>query len=184
MRFVYASALAALVLAFPFRAAGQEYQPSYENPSGSEIVAVYLTARACGPCIGPEMPELIDSVKVQLKRQADARGQRFRAVFVGMDWDPEDSITLARRDGSWDELVVGRNWFNLGAEQYIWGDPDTTPAMPQFIVIEQDITTDGGIKFGERHVLVRVMGPDQLGAWVEKGSPIPADPPGGMEAVP
>lgn len=67
MRFVHASALAALVLAFPFQAAGQGYRPSYENPSGSEIVAVYLTASACGPCIGAEMPELIDSVKVQLK---------------------------------------------------------------------------------------------------------------------
>jgi len=119
------------------------------------------------------MPELIDSVKVQLRREAEARGRRFRAVFVGTDWEPESSIALAKRDGSWDELIVGRHWFNLGAERYIWGDPDTTPAMPQFIVFEQSITTDGGIEFGEREVLVRVMGPDELAVWVEKGSPIP-----------
>jgi len=176
MHYRNASVLAALVLASPSQAAGQGYQPSYENPDGSEIVAVYLTASTCGPCIGPEMPELIDSVKVQLNRQAQTRGQQFRAVFVGTDWEPEKSIALAKRDGSWDELVVGRNWFNLGAEHYIWGDPNTTPAMPQFVVFEQSITTDGGIKFGERHVLVRVMGPDELAAWVEKGSPIPESP--------
>jgi hypothetical protein len=176
MHYRYASVFAAFLLASPFQAAGQGYQPSYENPDGSEIVAVYLTASTCGPCIGPEMPELIDSVKVQLKRQAEARGQRFRAVFVGIDWEPENSIALAMRDGSWDELVVGRNWFNLGAEHYIWGDPNTTPAMPQFVVFEQSITTDGGIEFGERLVLVRVMGPDGLAAWVENGSPIPESP--------
>ena len=34
---------------------------------------------------------------------------------------------------------TGRSWFNAAAKQYIWGDPKTTPAMPQFIVFEQSI---------------------------------------------
>jgi hypothetical protein len=175
MRHSCAFVVAAMILALPGRAAGQEYQPSHEDPDGPEIVAVYLTASTCGPCLGPQMPALIDSVKVQLERQAGARGQQFRAVFVGTDWELENSIALAKTDGLWDELVVGRNWFNLAAERYIWGDPNTTPAMPQFIVFEQSITMgEDGIEFGEKRVLLRVMGSEELAAWVDKGSPMDA----------
>lgn len=174
MRYWYACAAAMMLLASPGSANGQEYRPSHKNPQGTEIVAVYLTASTCAPCMESQMPALVDSVKVQLQRQAQARGQEFRAVFVGMDWRPAKAIALSMRDGVWDELDVGRNWFNAGAEQYVWGDPKTTAAMPQFIVYEQPINMTGGrVKFGQRRALLRVLGPQQLAAWVAKGSPIP-----------
>lgn len=174
MRYWFAFAGWMMLLTLPVGVNGQEYRPSYKNPHGTEVVAVYLTASTCGPCVGPQMPALVDSVKVQLRRQAEARGQEFRAVFVGMDWQPAKAIALSMRDGAWDELDVGRNWFNAGAEEYVWGDPKTRPAMPQFIVYEQPIKTGGGsVVFGHRRALLRVLGPEKLAAWVAKGSPIP-----------
>lgn len=173
MRYLIAGIAAVTVFATGARALAQGYQPGYENPEGPEIVAVYFSASTCVPCRQPHMPALIDSVKVQLARQAKARGQQFRAVFVGMDWDPEKSLAVAREDGLWDEIIVGRNFFNAGAEQYIWADPDTSPAMPQIIVYEQNVTMGNRVTFGLRQVLQRVTGSDELAAWVAQGSPIP-----------
>lgn len=150
------------------------YQPTYEDPSGTQLVAVYLSASTCAPCRGPQMPALIDSVKLQLQRQAKARGQQFRAVFVGMDWEPDSALALAKEDGLWDELDVGWDWFNVGAEQYIWGNAATTPGLPQIIVFQQKITTGKGRPaFGPRRVLLHVLGPVALKEWVDRGSPLP-----------
>ncbi len=161
------------VFCLPSKALGQAYRLTFPEPRGTELVAVYLTSSTCFGCRDPQMPATLDSIKVQLQRQAQALGAHFRAVFVSMDWEPDSGLALAHLDGPWDELIVGRNWLNAGAERYIWGDTLTTPAMPQMLVFSQSIRMDGRVTFGERTVLRRVLGLAALQAWVRQGSALP-----------
>lgn len=155
----------------PHSVSAQAYRRTYAQANGTELVAVYLTARSCHGCRAPEMPATLDSIKVLLQRQAQAAGQRFRAVFVGMDWDPDSGLALAREDGFWDEIIVGRNWLNAGAERYIWSDTATAPVLPQVILFEQRIEMGARITFGQRHVLRRLVGLPAFQAWVRQGAP-------------
>lgn len=173
MRYLAAAATLVTLCVSAVAVGAQSYRPDYDTPNGVEIVAVYLSAMDCGPCHDPRLPTLLDSIKVQLKRQAIARGQRFRTVFVGMDWDPARSLLMATTDGRWNELDLGRDWFNAGAELYAWGDTTKTPALGTMVVYEQRITMSDRVRFGPRRMLKRVMGADELAKWAALGSPIP-----------
>ena len=155
----------------PLSAPAQVYRPSLAGPRGTELVAVYLTSSWCHGCRAPEMPTTLDSIKLLLQRQAQEAGQRFRAVFVGMDWAPDSGLALAQEDGAWDEIIVGRNWLNAGAEHYIWGDTATTPVLPQLILFEQRVEMRARVIFGNRHVLRRVVGLPALQEWLRQGVP-------------
>ena len=152
--------------------AAQSYRPAYANPQGTQLVAVYLGAASCGPCRLPSTRVALDSIKVQLQRHAQANNQQFRAVVVAMDWEPDSALVFAQESGRWDELIVGRNWMNLGAEFYIWADTATAPSMPQVIVFEQDITMGARVEFGPRRVVRRVRAADALVRWAGLGSPL------------
>jgi hypothetical protein len=96
-----------------------------------------------------------------------------------MDWYIDSALALANASGAWDELSIGRNWANSGAQLYIWGDTATAPAMPQIIVYLQEQRPAGArLGFSERRVLRRVRGADALRAWASEGSPLvwPSEP--------
>jgi hypothetical protein len=152
----------------------QSYGPSYADPHGTQLVAVYLGAASCGPCRLPATRAAIDSIKVHLAQRARLRGQQFRAVIVSMDWEPDSGLAVARESGGWDEMILGRNWSNLGAEHYIWADTATAPSLPQIIVYEQEITMTARVVFGPRRVLRRVHGADALVRWASQGAPLSA----------
>jgi len=155
----------------PPSATAQLYRPSHTPPTGLELVAVYLTSRTCHGCRAPEMPATLDSIKLLLQRQAQRAGQPFRAVFVDMDWSPDSGLALAREDGTWDEIIVGRSWFNAGAERYIWGDSATTAVLPQLILIEQRVEMGARARFGTRQVLRRLVGLPAFQVWLRQGAP-------------
>lgn len=170
MRSSRAVALAILLLS-PHLAWAQAYTPTYADPTGRELVAVYFGALTCGPCRSPEMPRVLDSMKVLLRQRAAAEGRQFRAVIVALDWDPDSGLALAREDGRWDEINTGRNWFGLGAAQFIWGDPNVTPAMPQVLVYEQDVTLGARVAIGPATAQQRVVGSVEIARWVRQGAP-------------
>lgn len=168
-------ALTALIV-IPRSIAAQSYEPTYANPTGHELVMVYLGATSCGPCRAPEMPRLLDSLKILLQQRATAEGRQFRAVIVALDWVPDSGLILAREDGHWDEINTGRNWFSLGAAQFIWADSTVTPAMPQVLVYEQDMTMGARVAMGPMHILQRIHAEDAIARWVRQGAPIPRGP--------
>ena len=155
----------------PLSTSAQAYRPSHVPPRGTELLAVYVTAPTCHACRAREMPATLDRIKVMLQRQAQAAGQRFRAVFVAVDWEPDSGLALAREDGPWDEIIVGRNWYNAGVEQYVWGDTATKPELPQIILIEQRIEIGARVRFEQAHVLRRLIGLEAFQPWLRQGLP-------------
>lgn len=161
----------ALLTLAPQVASAQSYKPTYDNPNGHELVAVYFGSTSCVPCRAAEMPGLLDSMKVALQQRAAAEGRQFRAVIVALDWVPDSGLILAREDGTWDEINTGRNWFSNGASQFIWSDSTVTPAMPQVMVYDQEVTMGARVSIGAPHFLRRVVGGDAIARWVRQGSP-------------
>jgi hypothetical protein len=159
------------LLLSPFALPAQSYRPTYAEPTGRELVAVYVGATGCGPCRSPEMPRVLDSMKLQLQRRAQGAGQQFRAVVVALDWVPDSGFALAREDGAWDEVITGRNWFGLGAAQYIWADSTVAPSMPQVILYEQEVTIGARVKLSEPRILRRIVGAVEIQRWVRQGVP-------------
>jgi hypothetical protein len=164
------AALASLVTA-PIRAQGH-YTPSYANPRGSELVAVYISSSRCIGNRAPGLHEAIEAAKQQLAQRARSEGRTFRAVGVALDWEPDTGLAYLREFGQFDELVVGSNWFNLGATSLVFGDSAGRPSIPQLLVYERTIDTSNPrrLAFGPSHVLYRVAGGDSIVVLVRQGA--------------
>ncbi|MBW3573034.1 MAG: hypothetical protein KY467_18210 [Gemmatimonadetes bacterium] len=163
----------------PARSAGPDsaslrrgYVPQYELRNGTEVVLVLLGASFCGAQHKPGFAQAVEDAKQQVRRQAVAGGAQFRAVAVSLDWDPKEAMEFLAGFGAFDEISVGSNWLNEGAQRYIWRDHQSDPVVPQIVVIERQVETAPAIKTQGERVLQRVQGSDQIIAWVRAGARI------------
>ncbi len=109
-----------------------------------------------------------------LQRRAQAAGRQFRMIGVAIDWSPDSGLAYLKEFGEFDELVVGRNWFNIAAERFVWADTTAISGIPQLLVYEQTVTPgQRRVGFSASHVVKRVGGGDKIVQWVRDGAPIP-----------
>jgi hypothetical protein len=167
-----ASAFAAtLVVAGTLRA--QAYVPATDLPNGKEIVAVYVGAKTCGPCQTPEVKDAIQRMKTLLAAQAKQSGAAFSVVGVSTDWSVKDGAEFLEPNGPFDQVVVGGNWTNLGAEQYLWRDSTARPSMPTVLIFERTVKPGVRITFSESRLIRQVTNEGKgIAGWVAEGAPI------------
>lgn len=166
-------ALAMCACALPLAAQG--YAPAFPNPQGTpQLVAVYISSSNCVGNRAPGLHQAIDSLKLLLQARASATGRQFRAVGVALDWSPDSGLAYLRQFGAFDELDIGRNWFGLGVERFIWADSTARPVIPQIVIYEQELSPGPGrARFGPPSVLRRVLGGDSIVTWVRAGALVP-----------
>ena len=164
--------LATFFIAPKTSAQGQRYEPTYANPRGSELVAVYISSSTCIGNRQPGLREAIEAAKLRLAQRAKAEGRTFRAIGVALDWEPDSGLAYLREFGQFDELVVGSNWFNLGATTLIFADSSGRPSIPQLLVYERTIDTSNPrrLHFGQPRVLQRIVAGDSIVALVNDGT--------------
>ena len=169
----------ALGLACVLPATAQEYAPAYERgadiASGPEVVLVYFGASTCGPCRTSEFKAALERAKVLLAERAAQDGKTFSVIGVALDYNVEDGLAFLAESGRFDELVVGRNWFNSAALTHVWR-PEGLKARPQglpgIMVFERDLSMgEAGIAAGDPEYLVELVGGEAIPAWVEAGAP-------------
>jgi len=148
------------------------YVPSQKLPHGKEIVAVYLGAQSCGPCHAPEVKDAVRRMKTLVAAHAVKAGAAFSVVGVANDWDQTLAATFLADVAPFDQVVLGGNWTNVAIEHFVWRDPSGNPAMPQILILERTVTPGTRITFSEPRVLRRLVGADEIPAWVAKGAPI------------
>lgn len=179
--------LAALVLAPAGRAAAQAvpvpappagdsaaYTPAYKLPSGRQVVVVYVGMTGCGASRDPELKAAVRRMKPLVARQAAARGVALSVSGVALDWVPDSGVAYLKGLGAWDEMTVGNNWVNLGAERHVWS-AGGTPAVPQVLVYERAVTPGRrGIAFTAGRRLASFAGVPEITEWVARGAPLPA----------
>ena len=109
-----------------------------------------------------------------LARQAKEQNLLFVAVGVATDWIPDSGYAYLKRLSSFNEMIVGRNWFNLGAAVYIWADSTNRPMEPQVILLERDVVMGPtAVQISPDRVLRRFFGAKDIIDWVNGGAPIP-----------
>jgi len=151
------------------------YSLRYEIPRGRELVAVYVSDSDCAWCRSPEFRAALERMKVLLEEQARKAGMTFSVTGVAIDWEVDEGYNFLREAGEFDEVVIGRNWFNIAAIEYLWGDDGTRPAIPQVIVFEREVRIEPmNASFGPRHVLGRYVS-DALLEWIKRGAPVDSE---------
>lgn len=127
---------------------------------GIEEVAVLIGASWCSASKVPGFASSIRGVMATLHKEARTRGHAFSTVGVSLDWGPKQGMRWLDTMGAFDELIVGRNWGNDAAIQYVWRDPHARPAVPQLVLLRRHVLrVHGRIEFGSDSVLERIVGP-------------------------
>lgn len=173
-----------LLFVLPVAASAQTYTPIYEQESGieagTELVMVYIGASHCGPCVQPEYKAALEQAKALLAEQAEAAGKGFAVIGVSLDYDPEVGIDFLRESGKFDELVIGRNWYNSAALSHFGVTEDGAPArqlaLPSVILYERDMSMGEFIGASEPRYLTQIMGSGALPEWVAAGAPLDVVP--------
>jgi hypothetical protein len=151
-------------------AARPVYEPSGSTESGDEIVLVFIGASFCNAHNLPGFPDVVESAKLRVREHAQARGMRFRAVGVALDWRPADGLAFLARFGEFDEVASGGNWINDGATKYIWRDIPGDADVPQLLVLRRSVHRGEAIRVGEDKVVKRILGAGDIEKWVAAGA--------------
>jgi hypothetical protein len=149
------------------------YVPATDFASGRQVIAVYIGAKWCTPCMQPPMKDAIRRMKPLVRDQALKSGASFSAVLVALDRELASALIFAEPLGAFDEYAFGNDMAGLAAERFIWGEADPQPMVPQVIVGERTIEVQRGrpIIFGSFRVTRRVSG-DSIPIWVASGAPL------------
>lgn len=154
------------------------YVPTYASESGPQLLLVYLGGARCGAANDPELPAVVERAKLTLQRQAEAAGATFSTVGVASDWDGKSGLGHLSKFGDFDQVIAGGNVYNLGYQEYVLSKHPGVAATPQLVVLQRVVKTsqeDGTSRYEEEEVLDRIVGVDEIAAWVDRGSPIPTD---------
>jgi hypothetical protein len=166
-------ALALAVLIPAPAIAQQRYVPSTKNPSGPEIVAVFLTAEFCIGSRQPHMPATIERMKMLLAERSAQAGEGLSIVGVSLDWRTQEGVDHLAKFGAFDEIVVGRNWFGTGAIHFVWRDLAGQPTTPQILLLRRQITVEErGVSATAERQVRRIVGADAIKEWVDSGAPV------------
>jgi uncharacterized protein YqjF (DUF2071 family) len=141
---------------------------------GRQLVVVYVGGSEDG-LREAEFAEAVRDMKPLLARQAAQRELPLSIIGVSLDWEVEKSYARLHSMGAWDEVVLGNNWINVGAQHYLWRRPD---GQAQVTAGDRVRAHDHGCEsrydqFGEERRSPG-SGWDAIVEWVRNGAPLPA----------
>ena len=176
-------ALAALV-AFPPPAVAQDttYRAQHQEPHGRQIMAIYIGATDCQPCVWPPFKASLREMWPLLDNQARRAGVTFATFGVAINDDVDSGVAMLAPLSQFDEISIGGGWVNHASDRYMWADTSGVPAVPQVLVISREINSSERKtqwSVSPHRILIRVTGADPIRAWIAKGAPVamsPADP--------
>jgi len=147
------------------------YLPEYLFSDGNEIALVYITSAHCFFSTSPEMPKLIEKAKLRARNEAIENGASFAAIGVVVDWNVNQGFKHLSQFGEFDEVIIGRNWFNTGARKFIYADTTVLRgSVPQLVIVSRlnevqrnDASSTYNIK--EQNIIARYSGADEIEAY-------------------
>lgn len=139
---------------------------------------VFITSPTCGYCNLPEMPEYVEKSKLKSQKIANQKNVNFVVIGVVIGWHISESTKHLEKFGAFDEVMMGRNWFNIGARKYIYNDvpSDNRASVPQIVLAYRDIISENrpdqkNINKVEGHVeFARFDGVDEIKEFVNSAS--------------
>ncbi len=138
--------------------------------NGRDVAMVFFVSSSC---LGGRDERLQGALR-ELRRAIESRlataGVRFASIGVSLDQPSAAGWAFLRRFGSFDEVVLGRNWLNSAAIAYLWRDLPGTPTIPQLVLIERSVEVGaGGLQIGSDRLLTRKVGVEDIVKWAKEG---------------
>jgi hypothetical protein len=138
-------------------------------PRGDQVVVLFVASSSSRADAAPGLREAVRSLHRQLQVEAERHGLALEFVGVSLDWDVEEGIRFLRRYGPFDQVVVGGNWVNLAAIEYIWRDQPGSPTVPQIVLIRRHVDQrPATIDVSPDQVLGRFVGAEQIMEWAQR----------------
>ncbi|NBC04817.1 MAG: hypothetical protein GVY20_14080 [Bacteroidetes bacterium] len=118
-----------------------ETTKTLERYSERELVLIYLGQTSCPYCKKKNIKDSIKSVDNKLNDLTKKFGISYKKIGIATGWDIEKEYTFLGKILSFNEIIIGNGWSNLGSLWYIYNDfSDTSgllrssPATPQIIL--------------------------------------------------
>lgn len=113
--------------------------------------------------------EAVRVAKTAMRALAAESRYYYSTIGVSDEWVVQSGLQILSEFGAFDEVIVGRNWFNTGVQKYI-----TTmmarPVVPQVVITVQDIDINvRPSKYGEVREVARFVGSNSLQDWIRTG---------------
>jgi hypothetical protein len=98
----------------------------------------------------------------------------FETIGISDNWNIQTGIADLAEIGSFDEVLVGRNWMNHGVQKYVV-DMNAKNIVPQVLVLVQSINADSlPLIYGPLVEVLRLVGHGELLDWSKHGFKIPS----------
>ena len=155
--------------------AGVERDTTYDIREGTDVVMAYFGGTTCFACNIPEFKAAVDRAKVLLAERAEQDGKTFVALGVALDPGVATGLEFLATAGPFDEVAVGRNWFNSAALAHLWreeGLDDRRIGLPTIVVFEREMEKGPVISASAPRYLVELAGADTIMVWVADGAPL------------
>lgn len=111
----------------------------------------------------------VQEAKAAMREHAVQRGYLFSTIGVSDAWRPQEALDILAAFGPFDEMIVGRNWFNTGVQKYI-DERRAFASVPQVVITLQHIRVDTiPLVYGEVQELGRFIGPEEMEEWARRG---------------
>ena len=152
------------------------YSPRLSVESGDELVLVYIGASTCGASNVPELPGIVERIKVALKAEAGRRKLQLLVTGVAKDVVSGSGLRHLQKFGTFDETVAGNGWLNSVARHYVVDAFPGLRATPQLVLTVRQTRVDvGGPSVSNERLLARKIGVSEIKNWLELGVPVPPD---------
>jgi len=143
----------------PAAAADSRLRPGVEH----QTLAFLVISSHCAAARSPQLVPTLAATRARLSREARAHGRTLRFIAVSVDDDLGSGLRFLARLGDFHEVSVGGNWLNTQVASLVWRDPRAEPAVPQWVVVERDVTiAPRRIVVGAERVVARIVGMDEM----------------------
>jgi len=125
--------------------------------TGNERLLVYVGSATCTFSNVKEIPGLVAAIRERVRASAEDR--RFVMVGIAKDLNVTAGLKHLARVASFDEVMTGRSWANIGVLKYVYSDLRGAAATPEIVVVDRRLVNDRtGTRVENEKVIVRALG--------------------------
>lgn len=127
------------------------------------FLVTYIGMGSCHMCRDPEVKQAVRRFRNAIVAKGTALDVSVTTRGIALDWDLVEGLELLRDLGPWHEVMIGNNWFGLGAQRHIWEEGEEG-VVPQVVVSFQEYRIAENIDMQVRHEieLLRLIGGEEI----------------------
>ena len=147
-----------------------------------EVVAYFFVSMHCPVSNSPEVREAMRTANRWIKETAEKQGHTYGSVGVATDTHVDSAWAFIRSYDSYDEISVGREFFNTAVMRIMVPRPGHVASTPQVVVVVRSVLEDsvGQLRFETEEEVLRLDGKFALNSWLERPEIDIAGRPGGL----